>query len=1272
MLHPPEAGPYRFRCTDKDDRATIWLDLDRDGLFELTGSAGTEKLGGNENFTSDWVQLDPAGGPYKIAIAHGEWGGGSRLRPWIMIPNDDVWHIIDPSDPTQAGFWRIPFNSSISANLSAYSFFKHGGVSSLDLQSGNFGFTHPLENGSVTGTSGITLLNKTWYHLHKQVDQENGLAQLFVDGSLEVTQPYDANLAIEDEISSEWIIGSGTIASTVDEVRISDQFRNPDWVLASYSNQKDNPTFPTTPTPLQGAPSFTTANRFTLYAEQPFSHIVEATGSPIAYVGTGLPSGLILQPADGNLSGSPTTAGIFEPNLRAVYSDGAEAFQSYQIEVLAGPPELTIFPPQSNGASSLQVPFEVLATGGDNPNIWVLADTVDQGKDFYKWQYRFDLGPQGLGTSSTTIGGLAPDRSYYIRLYASNSAGDDWTGKEFSIRTQPDRSQLPFGLGIWFDATDISGTGNPMSQGMNVITWVDKSSYGRNMNIVYGDPSIAMDGYEGRPVVDFDGNDQLISTYDFRGSDLGAWRNGGYTAFGVSRYTGKGRNNRVISSRGQNWFIGHHGNRNARFFMNGWVHQGNAADTDFHIWEIKQEGRSHNGNPFSTVYADGIELANNQNSNNWNHFPGQLSFGAWADLSEASNCQVAEFLIFQGLMADNDRFLVEGYLSHKWGIDLPSNHPWVREKPTFGDEIISGSTSVGVTTQSQTPIVRNREPANLTTNSAVLTGQLVDAGLGMIPSDPDNAIFSPLDYPGLRLWLDVSDADGDGLTGSSYDDANVSPPTSWHPGVLSPALWLDASELTSADSTWHDKGPAGNDATRHGSPNVIPAFQNGLSVMRYSGMNGEYHSFANLSNIRTVFWVWKNSGGNYFMLGDDNQHHFHKGSLMFDSGWTSPNISNAFLKLNGSVVPVTGTGFPADLSILTLRTSGNVEASSFSNDRNIGGRYANGDLGELLIYTVPLSDEEIDKVEGYLAHKWALDSDLPDGHSYKASFNESYAHGIPLHILKDKSGQTNDATQDENASQPEFVKNALGNKPVLRFDGADDYLEFEEVNQIRTLFAVVNRNPGNQGFILGHPVAHCFHSGVNTVWSETWTDTYVLNGLLRINGNEMDGISTNYPSSEPVIFALRTDGMVRATNFSKDRNNNRYWNGEMAEILVYNEPLPSSIMRKVEGYLAHKWGTVATLVNSHPYKNFTPIRSTPSAQAKIYWGGTDGGENPSLWENEINIGEVYVGLRKLENEVTVLAAPKPNNAGGTYSEQKLIDLQLPMDGWMALHLDCVV
>ena len=210
---------------------------------------------------------------------------------------------------------------------------------------------------------------------------------------------------------------------------------------------------------------------------------------------------------------------------------------------------------------------------------------------------------------------------------------------------------------------------------------------------------------------------------------------------------------------------------------------------------------------------------------------------------------------------------------------------------------------------------------------------------------------------------------------------------------------------------------------------------------------------------------------------------------------------------------------------------------------------------------------------------------------------------------------------------------------------------------------VVNRNPANSGFLLGHPTSYSFHPGANTVWSNSWTDTSILNGLLRVNGNTKDGLVENYPSSEPVIIGLQTTGVVRASNLSKDRNNNLYWHGEIAEVILFNEPLSISAMSMVEGYLAHKWGTVSTLNSSHLYKKFAPLRSTPSAQTKVYWGGTDGGKDSSLWENVIDVGEVYVGLRRLEKGVSVLAAPKPNDAGGTYSEQKLIDLQFPADGW---------
>ena len=70
------------------------------------------------------------------------------------------------------------------------------------------------------------------------------------------------------------------------------------------------------------------------------------------------------------------------------------------------------------------------------------------------------------------------------------------------------------------------------------------------------------------------------------------------------------------------------------------------------------------------------------------------------------------------------------------------------------------------------------------------------------------------------------------------------------------------------------------------------------------------------------------------------------------------------------------------MSIVSLQTTGNVEASRFSDDRAISGRQWKGDLEELLIYTTALSDEQVESVEGYLAHKWGLAAKLPATHNY--------------------------------------------------------------------------------------------------------------------------------------------------------------------------------------------------------------------------------------------------------------------------------------------------
>ncbi|MGC6551604.1 MAG: hypothetical protein ACON5D_19815, partial [Rubripirellula sp.] len=73
----------------------------------------------------------------------------------------------------------------------------------------------------------------------------------------------------------------------------------------------------------------------------------------------------------------------------------------------------------------------------------------------------------------------------------------------------------PVGLGIWFDSTDVLANKTPMQEGTVLNIWRDKSNFGRDMVNTTGDPLILNQGYGGKPVVDFDGNDQMWTDYDF-------------------------------------------------------------------------------------------------------------------------------------------------------------------------------------------------------------------------------------------------------------------------------------------------------------------------------------------------------------------------------------------------------------------------------------------------------------------------------------------------------------------------------------------------------------------------------------------------------------------------------------------------------------------------------------------------------------------------------------------------------------------------------------
>ena len=210
-------------------------------------------------------------------------------------------------------------------------------------------------------------------------------------------------------------------------------------------------------------------------------------------------------------------------------------------------------------------------------------------------------------------------------------------------------------------------------------------------------------------------------------------------------------------------------------------------------------------------------------------------------------------------------------------------------------------------------------------------------------------------------------------------------------------LFLDASStgslVLSGDKVtrWNDLSGAGNYADQTAAaqqPTYVRSKLNGKGIVDFGDsvygnplttyqpwmqMRNASGAVLNISTVRTVFWVLgMDSGSNGFLLGDDNNYHFHRGqqNQIWDgaNGWASANIRNGSTYLNGVKVDGTATVLPTAYSMVSLVTTANVEASMLARDRT----YRSGGikLAELLIYDRALTDPERISVEAYLHNKW--------------------------------------------------------------------------------------------------------------------------------------------------------------------------------------------------------------------------------------------------------------------------------------------------------------
>lgn len=238
-------------------------------------------------------------------------------------------------------------------------------------------------------------------------------------------------------------------------------------------------------------------------------------------------------------------------------------------------------------------------------------------------------------------------------------------------------------------------------------------------------------------------------------------------------------------------------------------------------------------------------------------------------------------------------------------------------------------------------------------------------------------------------------------------------------------------------------------------------------------------------------------------------------------------------------------------------------------------------------------------------------------HWYKA--DDVITSGTSVSQINDLSGNDHDATQSDVTEQPQIVAGELNGNQVIRFDGNSDHLpiakksysvagEIQSLNTFvvyKTSFSsgsinnnwalidydrsdVYNFYVGGNGRIGlsyrpqgGSTVDRSSTSvnndeGIPKLASALFDASLVNDTKLRVNGvNEVDenivGDGVGIGRGTNTRFGFIGDGS-EANSFDGNRNN-RYYNGDIAEIVVYeNTTLDALSVNKVETYLGVKYG----------------------------------------------------------------------------------------------------
>jgi len=514
------------------------------------------------------------------------------------------------------------------------------------------------------------------------------------------------------------------------------------------------------------------------------------------------------------------------------------------------------------------------------------------------------------------------------------------------------------------------------------------------------------------------------------------------------------------------------------------------------------------------------------------------------------DADLAEYILISGVPSQDIRLKVEGYLAHKWSLEgsLPSDHPYKDSAPGGSSAIVYQIKSTAHVGGSITP------EGSIEAEEGESLSFVVTPNAGFVISD---VVFEGVSVGAL-----------DNLVVSSVYAAHTIEafftPTStpWTPSEISTELWLDATESATlledtGDSAedddliyaWQDRSGKERDLSQ-GALAVRPRYNaagwsNGLGQIEFNTYNGTTRAHSLGRDITadglpstgyTVFAainprsIDKESWLTTMKTTDGKEHRFQINStgvkVRSDGGnggsatatyTTGEQILQLTLNADASEIRRNGVQIAANSGSFTNKTLIGDFALSGRNS-NDGHAGMDADLAEYILISGVPSEDIRQKIEGYLAHKWGLETGLPVDHPYK-----SVAPGgseMPIHQITSSSGDGGKVTPAGIVYVQEGSDQTVSIMPDPGYLISDVTVDGISVGPVSSyqFSAVTSSHTLNASFKLAPVIQHEIYANVYPGGSMS------PSGIVRIEEGSNQNFSIT-PDSGFVISEVLVDGV---------------------------------------------------------------------------------------------------------------------------------------------------